>query len=163
MGSLVGVLTQTLGTDAPSPIAKPAFDSLTGYDVAMYRNTDTGKFDIQWDSTNNVQFDSTRSHAVLSVLYENKGRYWADKTGNRGSYLSTVKEDRKQAPSRLAGYAQDALQLLVDNRNIVPPPGQLQIPITATRVIPGRIDLSITYSTPQAQGTTFTVRPSLRY
>ena len=163
MGHLVGVLVQPLGGESPLNIAQPAFDAVEGSDIAMFRNTDSGKYDLQWDATGNVIFDNSRSHAVLSVLYETKGQYWADTTGQRGSYLSLVKEDRVSAPSKLVGYAQDALQFLVDGHTITAPKGQAAPIVGATRVRPGRIDLSITYSTPQTQNMTFTLKPTIPY
>src|SRR4051812_6467707 len=123
MGHLVGVLVQPLGGDSPLNTAQPAFDKLEGTDVAMFRNTDTGKFDIAWDSTNNIMFDNSKAHAVLSVLFERKGEYWADTSGQRGSYLALVKEDRTASPSKMAGYAQDALAYLSAGNVIIPPKG----------------------------------------
>src|SRR5579872_1136187 len=141
--------------------AKVSFDQLPGADIALTRNPSTGKFDIQWDSTNNVLFDDTQEHAVISAILEYKAQYWGDATGTRGSYLYSVKDDRKTSPSRMQGFVLDALQPLLDTGRILPPTGQTQPTVTATRVRPGRIDIAVTYSTPQ--GGVVTARTALKY
>jgi phage gp46-like protein len=161
MSSLAHPLAHTLGADPPNPSPRLQFDQLTGSDIAPLRNPSTGKFDIQWDATGNVLFDDTQEHAVLSLMLGRKAQYWADQTGVRGSYLYVVKEDRKATPSKMQGYVVDALQPLIDNRTILAPQGQQTVAVTATRVKPGRIDLAVTYTTPQ--GVTVTTRPALKY
>lgn len=161
MSSLAHPLAHPLGADPPNPTPRAQFDQQSGTDIAPLRNPATGKFDIQWDATGNVAFDSTQEHAVLSLIIERKAQYWADTTGVRGSYLYAVKEDRKATPSKMQGFVVDALQPLIDNRTILPPQGQQTVAVSATRVKPGRIDLAVTYTTPQ--GVTVTTRPALKY
>src|SRR4051812_31528216 len=144
MAALTSALVSPLGAPFSTNAKKP-FDQLTGSDVTMVRNPSTGKFDIQWDETGNVDFDDSEAHAVLSVLYERKGQYWADATGQRGSFLYAVKEDRKVTPYAMQGYAEDAMSLLVDQGKISPPPGQSKVQVSTTRVKPGRIDINVTY------------------
>ena len=138
-----------------------SFDSKPGADVALARNPVTGKFDLQFDSTNAVMFDDSVSHAVLSLILEHRGRYWADATGQRGSFLYLVKEDRKATPSQMQSYVEDALSLLVDQGKILPLTGESKVRVIATRIHPGRIDINVTYSTPQSSRVN--TRATLKY
>lgn len=130
--------------------------TLPGSDVALVRNPSTGRFDLQFETTTqNPQFSDDQSHAVLSLIYERQGEWWADASGKRGSLLWTVKEDRKASASKIKGYVEAALQPLVDQGRI------RNLAVTATRVKPGRIDLGITYLSPS--GLPVSIRPSLGY
>ena len=157
MSSLGGVLGFPLGGDPPSSAPKVKFDSVPGADISLIRIAQTGKFDIQWDATGNPVFVDDQSHAVLSLLYEHKGEYWADITRARGSLLWTVKDIKKTTPSKVKAFAEDALQPLVDAGKIIAP----QVSAGRDGLNINRINLSISYSLPG--GGTVTLRPAIGY
>lgn len=113
-----------------------------GKDLALTtRNAATGKFDLTWDASGNPAFDDTEAHAVLSLLYEHRGQWWADTAGTRGSRLYQLRNIRRSTPSQAESYASEALQPLVDARRI------LDVAPKA-RVQSGRVTLSVPWKTP---------------
>ena len=133
-----------------------------GADITLLRNPGTGKFDFQWDTSQNPVYGDDLSHIVLSLIYERKGEYFADLSGSRGSYLWSLKDLRKSTPSKIKGYIEDALQPLVDQRRIIKPPVPFDF-VTATKNAfnINRVDVTLNYSLPSGQ--TVTLRPSLGY
>lgn len=130
-----------------------------GADLTLTRRPETGKFDLQWDSSQNPVFGDDQSHAVLSLILEQRGKYWGDSTRVRGSLLYTVRDAKKAAESRAVGFIIDALQPLVDAGKIKMLPGAVTATLNA--VNRSRLDVSVTYSTPG--GRSVTVRPNLGY
>lgn len=128
-----------------------------GADIQLSRVAASGKFDIQWDTTQNPIFADDQSHAVLSLIYEHKGEYWADASGNRGSYLWTIKDLRKATPSKAQGFIEDALRPLLDTGKIK----NLLVSVSRDAFNRNRLNLSVTYSTPG--GLSVTLRPGVAY
>lgn len=102
----------------------------TGRDVALQR-TASGKFDLVFSKSGpnkgNPVLDNTCTHAVLTTLLSKKrgirpgsqsaeGGYYWDTTGQRGTLLWTVNQDRLATPSQLKAYAEDGGQQIVDLR-----------------------------------------------
>lgn len=108
-----------------------------GADIALKRNSATGKFDFDWDTrgTNagNPKYADDNVHRILSLLIEHRGSpgnlgwVW-DVKDNRGSLLYTLKNVRKATPSQAQAFALDALQKAVDE-------GWIQSPTADTRRI----------------------------
>jgi phage gp46-like protein len=111
-----------------------------GRDLALMRNPTTGRFDISWDDSGNPAHDDSDSHAVLSVLLEDKEGYWADASGERGSLLSTLKDDKQGTAQLIVSYCRQALQYLVDRGTI-----REIVDVIAARAASGRYDASIKY------------------
>ncbi len=99
-----------------------------GFDLALQRQADTGKFDWVMSTSGpnkgNPVFDLTRSHAVLSILNSWKrgtrpqsrqaeGGYYWDPTGQRGTLLWTASQDKQATRSDLLAYASDGGEQLV--------------------------------------------------
>jgi phage gp46-like protein len=113
-----------------------------GVDIALKRVPTTGKFDIDWDLTQNPSFTDDRSHLVLSLLLEYQGKYWADNSGRRGSLLYLVKQDVSATKSLLDQYVQDALSPAVDD-------GRLKsFTKSVKRDAPGRYTITLYWVTP---------------
>lgn len=131
----------------------------TGTDVTLTYDASSGKYDITYDTSGtnvgNLAFDTTESHAVLSLILERKGEWFADTSGRRGSLVHTVTVDVRIAASKLQAYIEDALQPLVEARRIK------AVAVTATRTTPGRYDVRVKYQTPD--GAQQTVRTPLTY
>ena len=100
-----------------------------GGDLKLKRSLATGRFDFEWDITGNPTFVDTGEHAVMSLLLEHRGRWWADTTGNRGSRLYTLKNLKKRTPSDVKAYAEEALAPLIESGYLSEPPV-----VTAVRV-----------------------------
>ncbi len=129
----------------------------TGNDVALVRNAANGKFDLQFSAsgvnTGNPVLDSTRTHAVLTTLIswqrgtrpgaqQPEGGYYWDATGQRGSLLWTVAQDRLATPSQLVAYAEDAGQQLLNLAYIS------GFSASAQRRAPGKFQLSVQWTLP---------------
>ena len=87
-------------------------------DVKLVRNEATGRFDLSWDSTGDVEFTDNESHAVLVCLIEWRAKWWADRDGTHGSQLYKVRSLTKGTSSQVEAYAREALQGLVDANRI---------------------------------------------
>jgi len=77
-------------------------------DVTLNRNG-RGKFTFSW-SAGDLRFDDKAVYPVFSTLWMPKGAYYWDSTGQQGTLLSTVKQDRMRTGSQLAAYGRDALE-----------------------------------------------------
>lgn len=78
-------------------------------DVSLLKVTTTGKFTHRWDADGDLIFDDTASYPVLTTLYTHKGRYYWDLTGEQGTFLHTVKQDKFTTGDQLRGYGMDAI------------------------------------------------------
>jgi hypothetical protein len=100
----------------------PSPSPLPGCDVALLRQDDTGKFDLDFSRTGknkgNSVLDNTRTHAVLTTLISWKrgrrpqsqveeGGYYLDTTGQRGTLIWTVTQDKMATRSDLIAFADD--------------------------------------------------------
>lgn len=136
----------------------PTFANKPGRDLALSRrNAETGRFDLDWDTTGDPKFDDTEAHRVTSLLVEHRpsaygAGYWADPTGLRGSLLYTLRSLRASTPSQAEAYARDALQKAIDDGAIE---GEPEI---SARKVGRSIELAVTYN---ARGNTQTVRASI--
>lgn len=98
-----------------------------GRDLALTKlNPATGRFDFDWDDTNNPKFDDTEAHRVASLLLQRRqtpgeAGYIFDASGRRGSRLHTLKDARRRTPSNAVTYALEALQTAVIDGAIVAP------------------------------------------
>lgn len=77
-------------------------------DVTLNRNA-RGKFTFSW-SAGDLRFDDKAVYPVFSTLSLPKGAYYWDSTGQQGTLLSSVKQDRMRTGSQLASYGRDALE-----------------------------------------------------
>lgn len=133
----------------------------TGRDVALVRDDATGKFDLIFQTSGpgrgNPLLDNTCTHAVLTTLLSKKrgirpgsqsaeGGYYWDTTGQRGTLLWTVNQDRLATPSQLRAYAEDGGQQLVNLRYLA------AFEASATKRGPGNFLLTCRYYLPS--GTT---------
>ena len=119
-----------------------------GKDIEMVVDPRTGKLDLQVRAGNPV-FGGSRVHQVMSRLVEHRSAWWADRTGQQGSQLYTVKNLRRSTPSELEAFARDALAPLVTAREILPPLGarDLRVEPTVDRAL-GRASIYVGWSTP---------------
>lgn len=130
---------------------------MTGRDVALVRNDDTGTFDLSFSQSGpnrgNPVLDDSRAHAVLTTLLSWKrgrrpgaaaaeGGYYFDTAGRRGTLLWTVSQDRMATPSQLQTYAEDGGQQLLDL-------GQVgSFTARAVRLAPGRFRVDVSWTLP---------------
>ena len=77
-------------------------------DVAL-RKTERGKFTLVWDATGDLVFDDTAAYPVITTLYTHKGAYYWDATGEQGTFIHLVKQDKFTTGDQLKAYGQDAL------------------------------------------------------
>lgn len=133
MGSLASELALPLGGDDPSTSTANR-RRRAGRDLAMTRvNPSTGRFDFDWTDRNDLKFDDTQTHRVVSLLLERRGQWWADTEGNRGSRLYTLRDLRRSTPSQAEAFAQEALARAVSD-------GWIRDPVVKARVpSPGRL------------------------
>ncbi len=117
----------------------------TGNDIELIKNEVNGKFDIAWSTSGvnkgNPIFGNTRSHTVFSLLRSNRGQYYWDTTGNRGSQLYQVTQDNSTSRSKLISYSDQAMQPIVDDNTI------LSFDADATRVKAGSYSVTANWST----------------
>lgn len=128
-----------------------------GVDIALRAAPGAvGRFDFDWDTTGNPKFDNDRHHAVLTQLVSwrrgrppgavvDEGGYFWDEAGLRGSLLWTVKYDTSATGSSLTAYAEDALQVLVQENVIA------SFRTSATRLRLGQWRLDVTWTLPSGQ------------
>ena len=131
-----------------------------GPDIGLVRVPTTGRFDFDMSTSGsnkgNPKLDSSRTHMVMTTVYSRKrgrapgdkvesGGYYFDTSGRRGSKLWTVTQDRFSTRSQLISAAEDGLQQLVDERQIVsfPTPDAQRVGVNL-----GRWGLLIQWSTP---------------
>jgi phage gp46-like protein len=115
----------------------------TGAQAALFRNPNTGLYDIAWDDSGNPIFDDTGEDLVLSLLLEYRGKYWADTTsGRRGSTLYLITQDTSATASQMMQAVDLALQLAVDDGRLV------SFTRTAQRQGPGRYKLTVNWVLP---------------
>src|SRR5438045_1292301 len=77
-------------------------------DLAFTINPRTLKLDVATKG-GSPYYDNTSTHKVLSRLAAHRGRWWADRTGTRGSRLGEVKTLRGVTPTDFEAYAREAL------------------------------------------------------
>jgi len=104
-----------------------------GPDVALVA-LPGGKVDLVLDragpNKGNVRFDRTAAHPLFSRIFSRKGLAYWDASGQRGTQVYTVKDDRTGTPSRLHSYVEDgcgqakALRLISAYRVKVSKPGR---------------------------------------
>lgn len=134
-----------------------ALDLTQGRDVALVRQSATGKFDLSFatsgPSRGNPLLDNTRTHAVLTTLVSwkrgtrpgsqvSEGGYIWDTQNRRGTLIWTVTQDRMATPSQLKAYAEDGMQQLVDSKQIA------SFTAAATRVRPGQLRVDVSWANP---------------
>lgn len=78
-------------------------------DQSFRRDRGSGKFVFVW-ADGEPLFDSTGTHSVLTTVLEHKGQYYHDPTGQEGTLLYSVKQDRETTGSQLSAYALDGAQ-----------------------------------------------------
>ena len=120
-----------------------------GGDITPSVNIQTGKIDYSWGTDGNPVFDDTKAFAVASLVVQRRGQWISDRLGTRGSEIYKVRNDTRAAPSKLASYALDALQPMLDTGEITGPNGAAD-PVVIVTGKPGTKRLDITYSTPKA-------------
>lgn len=86
-------------------------------DVAIVRSAQTGRFNFVWQD-NDVLFDETCLHEVMSRLTEARAKWWADSNGTHGSRLRTIKRISSSTKTDAEAYAREALQTMVDAKQI---------------------------------------------
>lgn len=131
-----------------------------GFDLALRRQDDTGKFDWIMSTSGankgNPVFDQTRTHSVLSTLTSWKrgtrpqskqaeGGYYWDATGQRGTLLWTATQDKQATRSDLIAYAEDGGTQLV-NLNYIS-----AFTVDATRRRAGAYTVYFTWITPSGE------------
>ena len=127
--------------------------SPTGVDIELVRNINTGRFDLDFETSGpnkgNPRFSNSRSHAVLSILVSKKrdpitgdGGYYFDRTGTRGTFLYKVRYDRLSTGSQLKSYAEDGGQQLISRILIT------SFSSSPTKKPNGGWNLSVSWSTP---------------
>lgn len=114
----------------------------TGDDLQLKLNPTSGLWDFWWDDYGNPAFSDNESHTVLSLLLEYRGLWWADVTGQRGSNIYTIKNDKKSTSSDIKGAADEALALAVQTGTIQ------SFTTTVTREAPGRFTLAVSWTLP---------------
>ncbi len=119
----------------------PQFDAQPGRDLALVRNDTTGAFDFSWDSYGNPVFDDTETHGCMSLLLEERGAYWADDSGKRGSLLHTRKLDFASTKTDLENDCQEALDYAVGFGRIT------NVTAVAKRERPGKYVLDVRWKT----------------
>ena len=106
-----------------------------GNDIALARNPNTGGHNFVWDDSGEVVFDDTEQHAVMSCLVEQRGRWWADTTGTHGSQLYTLKTLTRSTPSMAEAFANEAVQPLLSEQQIVSFTSQAQANVQGQRFV----------------------------
>lgn len=86
-------------------------------DVALSRNPNTGRMNLQWVN-GDVVFDDTCEHEVMSRLVEKRATWWADEAGTHGSRIYTITHIDASTQSDADAYAREALQPMVDAKRI---------------------------------------------
>jgi len=113
-----------------------------GADLKPVRNVANGLFDWDWDTTGNPTFTDDGTHAVLSLIKERRGQWWADATGQRGSLLYTIKNIFSRTTSEVVAYINQALQPLLDSGYLA------TLSVTAKRTGVSRIEANVTFTRP---------------
>lgn len=75
-------------------------------DISLKRNPATGRFTFDWSG--DLKFDDLVAYSVLTTLYTRKGSYYWDSSGQQGTLIYQVRNDKFSTGSQLAAYAQDA-------------------------------------------------------
>lgn len=117
-------------------------------DVLLERRGDRPTWDLVDDGTGSATESDSAMHAVLSQLLderegEGRGGWLWDETGKHGSLLWTLGTDNGESRARFVAYALDALDVLVEEGEIVNP----QARVEPARVA-GRLDGVISWTTP---------------
>lgn len=76
---------------------------------AALRRTARGKLSLVWGPDGDLVFDDTGAYPVLTTVYTRKGAYFFDDTGDQGTYLHLVKQDKFSTGDQLRAYGQDAI------------------------------------------------------
>ena len=72
------------------------------------RNELTGRYNFVLDeTTNDISFDDTEAHAVVTSIIEAEGSWWADR--RHGSKLRTLRNLTSRTPSQATAIALEAL------------------------------------------------------
>jgi hypothetical protein len=64
---------------------------------------------LDWDESGDLKFDDLGVYPVLATLVTHKGEYPWDQTGEQGTYLHTIRQDRFATGDQLRAAGQDAL------------------------------------------------------
>ena len=119
-----------------------------GTDIAVITNAE-GWPDIVFDTTGpnkgNPRYDNTRAHALFSRIFRKKGRYYWDRTGQSGTLLHTVKDDRQAAAARIQSAVEDGADQIKARRLIV------RYEVAVQRLRPGLYQWSIGWTPTGAQ------------
>jgi hypothetical protein len=109
-----------------------------GADVAVCA-LPNGKLDLVLDTAGpnrgNFRFDNTRAHTVLTSVVRKKGKYYWDGTGQAGTLIYTVKDDRQSTKQSLQAYAEDGCGQAQSKRYISSYQVQVQRPATGRYLI----------------------------
>lgn len=116
-----------------------------GTDFALVE-TDDGKVDIVLDlagpNRGNFRFDNTRAHALFTRIFRHKGAYYFDRTGQGGTNLYTIKDDRLATPSKFQSYVEDGADQVRQS-------GKIQsYAVKVRRVSPGRYQIDVAWALP---------------
>lgn len=76
---------------------------------AALRRTARGKLTLVWGPDGDLVFDDTGAYPVLTTVHTHKGRYFFDTSGEQGTFLHLVKQDKFSTGDQLRAYGQDAL------------------------------------------------------
>lgn len=101
----------------------------------------TGRFNFVWTEDNDVSFDDTEAHEVVTSVIEKRRSYWADR--NHGSDLRTLRSLTTRTPSQAEQTALAALDTAIQARRIV-----RVVAAAAAQRARGRLRLDLRWSTP---------------
>ncbi len=149
MAQLSAHLSFPLGEEAGS-----ASRDNRGSDITLSQNPVTGKFDFSWTASNDVAFDDTEAHAVVSLLVERRGLWHADPTRQRGSNLLAARSILARTASETKADAEQALQPLVVAGRIFALPS---VPLVQTAIQGARLLMTVTWSTPRSASTSIVI------
>jgi len=112
-------------------------------DIALgERNPVNGRFGFKWDSIGDVEFDDTEAHSVMSLLVEQRARYWAA-SSTHGSNLYKIQSLTSLTPSRAEADALEALQPLIAAKRIKDVRAEAQVRRGSNRLV-----LNVYWATP---------------
>lgn len=81
-----------------------------GRDIAVI-TTAEGKLDVVLDSSGpnkgNPRFGNDGAHALITRIFRRKGKYYWDRTGQSGTDLHLIKDDRQSTPSKMQAAVED--------------------------------------------------------
>lgn len=134
-------LAGPLGGDLAGPDS-----AVSGSDISVAVNPVTGKLDFVWDAGSDLQWDDTRAHAIVSLVVERRGLWWADATRKRGSRLLDAKVLLQRTASEVKADLEQALKPLLTSGAIFKPD---RLPLVDASVSGSRLKIIVNWGVPR--------------